>query len=379
MNTLFKYCLCLMAGLALLVPSIESSAATQTCSSATYAAPSGATNNIVFVFDKAYQCGQFANGDVWVTPYPAASLTITSISPAIADGKNGFEVNPSSKTKQGFDRRIAGYDATLQPALPLALSGDVSVVKTVSSPPAAPGKACLPCLQFAAVLTVTAKPVLNSETLFRPGYFGKTKTFTTVNLTGKSLPKLPASCCAEAANLTFLKVKARYQSVQLDNLQDWSGRFMHPADNMPDYGAQLATDNAVFLLRMLMDDFKVTDPVHKAALTNYLQMAVDLRSMAAGGVKWPPSGGHDNGRKLPLVFAGWFLGDPSFQAAVNSSYFSEDGQVYYSAKAGQALFGWNCGSDVAYWKKALLFQSVSRPSRLIASAVYFHGLAVQQN
>src|SRR3990167_7840944 len=108
MNTLLKYCLSLMAGLALLIPAIESSAAT--CASVTYAAPSGSTNNIVFVFDKAYQCGQFANGDVWVTPYPAASLKITSMSPAATTGRHGYEVNPSSKTKQGFDNRIAGYD-----------------------------------------------------------------------------------------------------------------------------------------------------------------------------------------------------------------------------------------------------------------------------
>jgi hypothetical protein len=104
---------------------------------------------------------------------------------------------------------------------------------------------------------------------------------------------------------------------------------------------------------MMLSDFDVNNPIHRKALIGYLQMAVDLRSMASNGVTWLPDGGHSSGRKLPLIFAGWFLNDPSFAAAVGKSSFAEDKQVYYSAKANMALFGRDCGTDKAYWSDTM--------------------------
>lgn len=336
-----------------------SSANAATCSSVTYKSGSGAANDIVFTFDKTYTCGQFANGDFWVTASPGTTVTIKSITPAAANGMHGFEVNPSSQTAHGLDFRIPGYNAALTPSLPLVLSGNVSVVKAVSVPYDPLVKTCAaanrPCLQHAAVLTVTAAPVSNSATVFRPGYYGKTKTFySTAKIGSKYLGKFPATCCSEAANLTFDTIKARYQRVQLDHIAGWIGRDAHPLDNMPDYGAVIAGDSGVSLLRMLMTDFYPTNTAHKAAMVNYLQMAVDLQSMAINGAAWMPDGGHSNGRKLPLMFAGWYLDEPSFQAAINASKFSEDLQVYYSPRANAALFGRDCGTDpYRYWSTTI--------------------------
>lgn len=342
-----------VASLAFLV--ISTTAVAATCSSIKYAAPSGASNDIEFVFDKPYKCGQFANGDWWVSPSPSKSIQIVSISPAAdtTNGINGFEVNPSSATNQGFDSRISGYDQTLQPSLPLTLpaQGNFSVVKAVSFPAADTG--CRPCLQYAAVLTVSAKPQLKSATQFRPGYFGNTKNFiSTTSATRRALTRIPITCCSEAKNLSFSWIASRYKNVQLDHLENFVGRFMHPADNMPDYGADIARDNAVSLLRMLMSDFRPNNPEHKAALINYLQMAIDLQSMAENGVTWPANGGHGNGRKLPILFAGWLFGDSNFRLSALTSSFSEDTQIHYSQRAGRTLYGREC-TDSAYWKTTL--------------------------
>lgn len=369
------------AGLVILFSSTVAIAAT--CSSIKYSAPSGSSNDIEFVFDDAYKCGQFANGDWWVSPSPKASMKIVSISPAIdvVNGNNGFEVNPLSFTKQGFDSRISGYDQTLQPSLPLTLPavGNFSIVKAVSFPSA--DTDCRPCLQYAAVLTVTAKPVLKSTVLFRPGYFGSSKSFiATEKITRRALKRIPITCCTEAKNVSFESIAARYKNVQLDHLENFVVRFLHPADNMPDYGADIARDNAVYLLRMLMSDFSFAKPVHKAALINYLQMAIDLRSMAENGATWPANGGHGNGRKLPILFAGWLFGDNGFRLSVLLSSFSEDTQIYYSKRAGRALYGREC-TDAAYWKTTLYSSGAADcrdPYGLIDGGGYEIGASYQE-
>lgn len=337
----------LMALLAGTLPLAVAEANEKTCTSIRHPSPSGQKFDIVFNFDKPYVCGQFANGDWWVSTDASGTVTLTAAQPEAGDGMNGLEINPASKSRQGFDKRISGYDASLFASLPLRLNGDVSVVKAASV--AADKTKCRPCLQFAAVLTVVKTPVPNSGNVLRPGYFGTRKTYYTLSHGIDSrLGKLSATCCSEAKRGDFEKIAGRYQGVQLDHLEGWIGRSLHPIDNMPDYGASIATDNAVSVLRFMLNDFNIGRKAHKSALLNYLQMAVDIQSMAASGVKWPANGGHGNGRKLPLVVAAALLGDSSFLDAMRASSFSEDEQVYYSSASQKALYGRTC-SDKQYW------------------------------
>lgn len=320
------------------------------CSNITYAAPSGAANNIVFTFDKAYTCGQFANGDWWVAGDAGGSVTITSITPAASGDRNGFEVNPTSTSQQAFDINASvTYNAALMPALPLTVSGVSSVVKAVSKPVTG-----LPELQFAAALTVVSTPVVNSSEVFRPGYFGATgKAFYTVpsSVTVAGLPVATHTPVGvpSAAGFTIASIATRYRYVQMDHSAGWAGRDMHPADNMPDYGAEIARDNAVYLLRMLLSDFNYSDTTHKQALVNYLQMAIDLKSIAAGGGRWDADGGHGNGRKLPLRFAHMVFGGTDFSNAIAASAFSEDQQVSRSGVTGEVLWG-KTGIESDYWR-----------------------------
>ncbi len=321
-----------------------------TCTTITIAAKSGSVADITFTFDAAYTCGQYANGDWWVqTPAQNTMVRVTAISPDRGAGHDGWEVNPTSTSSQPYDDRITGYDAALQPALPYDAKAGESLVKTVSVDLADSG--CRPCLQFAAVLTVVDKaPPADA---LRPPYFGTNKPTLQVPTQLPALPKLPVSCCAAAASRDLSWVRDRFAPVQLDHKTGWTGRQMHPVDNLPDYGASIATDNATAALRLMLDDFDATKAAHRQALTNVLQMGLDLGYMVRAGAKWPANGGHANGRKLPVLLAGMLLNSQELKDAAAQKSYSEDEQVFFSAKAnggkGLVLYGLPC-SESDYWK-----------------------------
>lgn len=337
--------------------SCEQPAQSNTCSCIQYNAPSGAANNIVFKFDKSYPCGQFINGDWWVSPegVSSAGVTITEVLPLAADGFNGFEVNPSIKTSQGFDRRVSGYNGNLKPALPLLLNVNASVVKAVSLLPLS-NTACRPCVQYAAVLTVSPNKILDSANTFRPGYYGTNKSFYKEPIVRWTtlLPKHTVSAAAMSAAPTIQQIKDFSAGVRLDHLEGWTGEYLHPQDTMSNggtsnvYGAQIATNNAVAISRLMLSDVDLDNPLHKAALVNYLQMSVDYQSMANNGVTWPADGGHGSGRKLPLLVGGLLLDNTSFDAAISKSSFQEDTQLYISTVTTKVLWGRPC-TDSGYW------------------------------
>lgn len=349
----YASCLCLAYGLAScwVEPVNASTHRENLCSDVSYLSSAGTNTLVRFYFDRKYPCGRFANGDWWVSPGVSGRVTVERVTPERAGDSNGIEINPSSASRQGFDPRISGYDRTLNVSTPFQVEGVSSIIKTVSAETAAPK--CRPCIQYAAVLTILAKPLRHSERYFRPGYFGISKTlyrFDTSDLA--KLSSYSGKCCENLKNSDFSKLVKRFQGVQLDHLQGWVGRSIHPVENMPDYGASIATDNAVSVLRFLVDDFDPHLMQHKKAVVNYLQMGIDIASMAKGGVAWPANGGHGNGRKLPLVFAAYVLDRQDIRDLIPTTTFSEDEQVYYSHNANRSLYGSDC-TDAEYWNRVI--------------------------
>jgi len=331
--------------------SIESFAKGKTCNSVKYVAPSGYQSDIIFNFDNEYICGQFINGDWWVAIGRSGFVKIVSITPFSENGLHGYELSPKLKNSQGFDYRIHGYDEQLKPRMPIDVSSTSSLIKAVSVPDGEAG--CRPCIQFSAVLTVVDRPIYSSHKLFRPGYFGSIKgiySFEKVDV--RRLAKIPVSYVPESKKYTFDDIEVSYKGIRLDHLENWFGRKLHPVDNMPDYGAEIAKMNAVSILRMMLSDFDLANPIHKSAMVNYLQMGIDLKSMAEGTVTWPANGGHGNGRKLPILFAGMVFSDSAFKEAVLMSSFSEDEQLYFSDSVGRVLYGRKCGIGV-YWRQVV--------------------------
>lgn len=303
-------------------------------------------HGVTFNFDKGYRVGQFANGDFWVR----GPVSLVLVSPGFDGSHHGFEINPSSIDDQGFDARIGAFKPSLVPSLPLTVTGGKSIVKSVSSEPLNDAD-CRPCLKTAVVLTVLdAVPVDQGQSLFRPPYFGSQKPLYSVNdIRFDRLPSL-----APTANPPSLStLEGWYNRVQLDHKTNWMGRVMHPADNMPDYGSDIATQSAVTVLRLMLND-----PVSakRQATINFLQNGIDLFHVAQNNGKWPPNGGHSDGRKLAIAFAGVLLDNNAMRllsATAGEDVFSENGSVFFSPVANRPLYGQPGCSETQYWNNVI--------------------------
>ena len=308
-------------------------------------------HGVTWFLEGSPQHGRFANGDWWVV----GPVTLREVSPRFDGAHHGWELNPADNNAQGFDERIDGWDQGRVPSLPREVAPGTSIVKSVSLSPLDDSE-CRPCLQSAAVLTVLAEPPPNDgATVFRPAYFGDDKTlYSTEALATELLPTLAPVGEPPALD----EMTAAFERVQLDHKENWTGRAMHPADNMPDYGSSIAGRNAEGALRLMLDDpLEAKLPL----LLSYVQMGIDLHHMAQGGVSWPPNGGHSEGRKLPVTFAAVLLGDDTMKAAVSGAgrdAYGENGGMYVSP-GGEVLFGQTQNSEDDYWTN-LVFDTGSR-------------------
>lgn len=333
-----------------------------TCSSVTQ-------YTISFTFSKALPCGQFVNGDWWVTPATGdTTACITGMTPAYttSPGRNGYMVNPTGLISGNFDDRLSGYNAATVPALPDCVVANTSVIKAISTP----GTCCtspthVPAVNDVSVLTVLGSvPTLNGATTFRPSYFGGTtnkRLFTTAALQTGLLP----SVAPVSAAPTLAQVAARFQHAQLDTIQSFAGRYIHPSNSFfafsapatnHDYGGNIGQDNTDAIMRLYFND---SIPTKMSALVNVVQAGIDWYGLRKAGMCWSADGGHFQGRKIMIVFAGVMLGDSDMQNSVSSvvsgGCYAEDGHSYFSsaagvsgrqyftgAAAGMALFGKVC-------------------------------------
>ncbi|MGO1069354.1 hypothetical protein [Lysobacter sp. CA199] len=299
---------------------------------------------ITFAFDRQYPCGRFANGDYWVAPAQGSlgKVKIVSISPDFSGDHNGFEVNPSRVDRHGFDDNAVGYDATLVPTLPYSAAANQSIVKAISL--ADDDKTAL---DTAAVLTVlAAAPPDDGSNSFRPPYFGRNKPLYSVDRL--RLDRLPAyAALPDMPSLSALSED--YARVQLDHQLGWMADQIHPKQNMPDYGAQIAIDAAAASLRLMVQG----DAAERRQLAIHLvQYGIDLDAAMQGGLHFHADGGHRHGRKLILALSALLLDDPAMAARVRDfqqGTFQEDDQLYVGAGSGTVLFGSQC-SAAEYWE-----------------------------
>ncbi len=307
---------------------------------------------VAFTFSEPVRFGRYANGDYWVL----GPVTVVRISPDFTGRHHGWEVNPADTSQQGFDGRIADFHAERVPALPYVAEPGESLVKTISLSPLSDAD-CRPCVKTAAVLTVVGQvPPGDGASVFRPPYFGDDKPeYDAEGLHLELLPTLEAT----GEPPTLAEVEDEFRRPQLDHKVNWTGRPLHPADAMPDYGSDIASRNAAGALRLMLDDAEADK---RPAVIQYVQYGIDLYHMMLGGVTWPPGGGHGEGRKLPVTFAAVLLDEPVMQADVSESatpVFGENGGMYDAEPAGTVLFGQTWNSAESYWTN-LVFDTGSR-------------------
>ena len=153
-----------------------------------------------------------------------------SVTPTPLADRHGSVVNPPAGDRQGYDERIAGFDASLRAAFPLTLEPGESLVSTASvekigdkTPETVRGQYCRGPLRTAVVLTCLKEaPPADA---FRPAYVGTWKEmFTSSQLRRNALPLLKVP-----GTVPDIGVYERYlQRIWLDHMRQWVNRKMHP-------------------------------------------------------------------------------------------------------------------------------------------------------
>lgn len=306
---------------------------------------------ITWTFNKNYVVGQFANGDWWVV----GPVIITGISPASieSDGRviNGSMVNPSPRLvrKQGYDSAMYGlyakpgdYEASLNVARPndwelskdnaLVVNPDSSLVSTISTAEVEGSTR----LKVAAVLTVLDGPA--PEWSFRPAYCGDDKT---IRFNKEQLDySLLASLRPVPGAPSLATVERYFERMWLDHVPLWMGRSLHPADNMPDYAREMATQVGIGAVMLHLD---FSNEEKERLLVSYVQLGIDFYGITQDGGEsnWTGMGGHANGRKYPILFAGLVLGDDDMTniGSISGDYLYSDGYGPGNAPPDYVHFG----------------------------------------
>lgn len=300
-------------------------------------------HGITWRFDQAYVTGTFVNGDPWVL----GPVRIVGIEPRSleVDGRvlHGSMIDPDPSTMmQGYDSAMYGdkererYRPELNRAFgvdaghPLVLNAPACLVSTASRLEFG----VTPTLQTAAVLTCVAeRPAPDA---FRPPFAGRDKQtpHREAELDYGVLQRLRPAVGAPAVEA----VAASFERVWLDHAPEWPVRYLHPLDNMPDYGRDIAATvgtGALLLNTDLPNDQK------RLLLVRMVQLGIDLHGQVRAGGHWPGRGGHGHGRKLPILLAGAVLHDDRMLAVgrdfvsaprpgePTGQFFGEDGTTFY--------------------------------------------------
>jgi hypothetical protein len=265
-------------------------------------------DGITWTFSEPERVGQFITGDYYVV----GPATVTAISPAPANGRNGSVKNiPPTDDETGFDSRTSSsrYDASLRSDPPVSLAVGDSLTSSISVATVGSRTRWLfnttadsPVLSV-SILTSVAAPL--PPDAFRPSYVGRNAPiFYSRNLRRDILPRL----ASVASTPSFTEYESHFRRPWIDAL---FFNFDSPIDYMPDYSREIARAVSMAWLLVLLD----RPPEQRESLLVYLtQYGIDLSGLVERGHPgWPAHGGHGNGRKLPIVAAGVLLNEPDLQ------------------------------------------------------------------
>ncbi len=305
--------------------------------------------------DNTDTCTEFdyIDGDV---SYPTYAKSCNNNICEYSRYTNGSMVNPLANNDHGYDSRVSGFSDSNKIQLPINLTANSSLVSTISwlIDDCTKGttdcfnalyrripQTIRPTLKVAAVLTVLSE--IPPEDAFRPPYSGNEKTIYRISQINRNLlPNLPADeetvsqlKAAYSDLSTTEEIIARYNNLfskpWLDHQSEWVGSYLHPTQNMAEYGRDISIDvSEAGLLLML-------DIENDELLTNYIQVGIDLFGIAENGGYWGTvGGGHGVGRKWPILFAGMLLEDEQMSDMMRNTgtvvpgetIFQEDCQTF---------------------------------------------------
>jgi hypothetical protein len=298
---------------------------------------------ITWTFDKSYPCGQFVTGDWWVV----GPVKVVSVSPAPTGVRNGSMLNPVND--QAYDARAGKYDGSKAVSFPLALSPKQSLVSSISHPEASEctqgsspgwntynGQCQRGPIHTQAVLTAVPEP--QWQDTFRPPYSGDSKPFhRSSSACWGLLPKLPPPASAPEGSTLLRHMERPW----IDHINSWTMQHGCATHNMFCYGREIGNIVAQVSTFALLDT-----PEQEQLATQLIQLGIDNYGVLQAGGSWGVDGGHFNGRKWPIVFAGAMLNDGGMRSP-GTDFGNEDQQTYYGTN-GDALWGRAC-SDACYF------------------------------
>jgi hypothetical protein len=331
----------LLIGLLLLLPgwaqaACDSGAGTRTGTS--YTCPTtwsagDANETITFNFNcngGACRCHMFGEIRLMVAPIDANgdavdSVTVTSVVKSPNSSAEGFaSVNMPVDGKQGWKSSNGANPAGALCNNPTycahqfpyeAVAGDV-LVQSYLGTKVDSSLARVYCPMY-VVASIPDAP----ETTFAPAWFGSGSDpnnrvqYDATLMDTTIFPKIKRSACSDCgvgehtstyqADYLACMFPDLYPSVDI-------GRLFYPGSCLHDnFGSNVGYDYLETNLRMLFDDFDVTDANGNLdpndedfrMAYNYIQRGLDLCDGVRQGRRWVASGGHHLGRKLPCVFA----------------------------------------------------------------------------
>ena len=280
---------------------------------------------ITWTFAEPVVAGRFVTGDWWVV----GPVTVKSVTPAPQDDQHGSVVNPPAGSTQGYDSRFAGYDAKLRAEFPLELKAGQSLVSTASvakvgdrTPDTVPNQYARGPLRTAVALTVVAE--VPPQDAFRPAYVGQWREmFRASQLKRQVLPKVKAPAGVALPNVAQLE--RVLERIWLDHMRQWVNRSMHPLENMPDYGRDITMITSTTSLLLTLED---AEGAHERLMLRFVQLGIDYYgAVQSNAVLWEANGGHNSGRKIPILVAGLLLGHEGMMNV--KAVFQEDQQTYF--------------------------------------------------
>ena len=308
-------------------------------------------HGVTWKFDKEVPVGRFVNGDYYVV----GPVTIIDIGPAPVDGKNGSVLNLApGRGKSGFDSRASrgrSYDAGVRSAPPISMKPGDSLLSSVSAEkerpfpqmlwPFNPEKGMARCwVRSVSVLTCMDAP--QPSDAFRPAFCDRDNRIFRANdlrrdLLGKLKPVEGTPSPAEFAK--------HFQRCWVDVMRQNKSA---PAEYAAQYGRETSRAGGMATLILICD---FPDEEKEKLLVNFVQYGIDLYgTLEAGWSGWGTLGGHGQGRKWPIVFAGIMFGseamarpDKTFPHIV----FQEDDQTVHGRgwTGATALFAGHLGKS----------------------------------
>lgn len=296
---------------------------------------------ITWTFDAPHEVGQFVTGDWWVV----GPVTIVAIDPAPVAGRHGSMLDPVGD--QDYDSRGGSHVEGLRITLPLAVNGAHSVVSAISHPeqpgcdqggsdgwPTYNGDCQRGPIATQAILTVVA--AAPPADAFRPPYAGADKPIHRASdLCWSALPKLAPPLELPVAAELLRHVERPW----IDHLNSWTMQHGCATLNMFCYGREIGDIVATLAAYVLVDT-----PDQEELARRMVQLGIDNYGVLQAGGGWGSDGGHFNGRKFPIVFAGALLGDAAMRSP-GLDIGNEDAMTYVGA-GGVALWGREC--DACY-------------------------------